>query len=115
MPLFRTKPNLTRQRIWAAYSTAVLADGLQLLLMPFAWTFLDDVIDIVAMALLTITLGFHPLFLPTFIVEVIPGIEMFPTWTACVAVVVAARRREQRAPVQGGPSRDGSRADVIDV
>jgi hypothetical protein len=59
-------------------------------------------------------LGFHPLFLPAFIAEFIPVVDMLPTWTGCAIVVVALRRRQQRvstpAPAPGKPQQD-----VIDV
>ena len=41
-------------------------------------------------------LGFHILLLPTFVVELVPLVDDFPTWTACVAAVIALRKREQR-------------------
>ena len=51
----------------------------------------------------TITIGFHPLLLPTFFVEFVPGVDMLPTWTACVALVVSLRKKQQAAktPDQG--------------
>ena len=73
------------------------ADGLQLLLGPLGWAFLDQAIDGVAMVLLSRVIGFHVLFLPTFVVELVPVLEDLPTWTACAAAVIALRKREQRA------------------
>jgi hypothetical protein len=99
MSLFRT-PLLTPLRIWPAFAVAIAADGFQLLLGPLGWTFLDEITDVVTMIVLSLMLGFHPLFLPTFLVEIIPVVDMLPTWTGCVAVVVAMRKREQRAVMQ---------------
>jgi hypothetical protein len=48
------------------------------------------------MALTMCLLGFHVLLLPTFVIELIPVIEDFPTWTACVAAVVALRKRGEK-------------------
>ncbi len=93
--IFRV-PVLTRIRIILALAVAVIADGLQILLGPLGWAFIDQAIDVVAMALTMWILGFHILLLPTFVVELVPVLEDLPTWTACVAVVIALRKREQR-------------------
>ena len=106
-------PVLTRRRIWIAYCTALAADGLQLLLSPFGWAGPDEAIDVVTMVVLSMTLGFHPLFLPTFVVEFIPIADMLPTWTACTFLVVGLRRR-QAAPHPVAPPRQPD-ADVIDI
>jgi hypothetical protein len=74
--LFRAPP-LTRTRMILAVSIAVAADALQIALVP-------------------LELGFHILLLPTFVVEFIPFVDMVPTWTGCVAAVIALRKREQR-------------------
>ena len=92
--LVRT-PRLTPLRIGLALTTAVVADGLQWLLLPLAWTFVDSFIDVVAMALTVLIIGFHPLLLPTFVVEFIPVVDIVPTWTGCVALVIALRKRAQ--------------------
>ena len=72
--------------------------------MPVAWTFAQSAVDVVAMLLAIWVIGFHLFLLPTFIIEFIPGVDMLPTWTACMIAVIALRKREQR----GGPP-------VIDV
>ena len=86
-------PVITRLRILLALAVAVAADGLQLLLGPLGWPFADQIIDAVAMILTVWLLGFHILLLPTFVVELIPVVDELPTWTACVAAVIALRRR----------------------
>ena len=104
--MFVTQPILTRARIWGAYAVAVGADALQLLLGPFGWTFIDEGVDVIAAAATWFLLGFHPLLLPTFVVEFLPLADMLPTWTGCVALVVALRKREQAAaprPPSNGP------------
>lgn len=88
-------PKLTRGRITAAMTIAFVADLLQIVLLPVAWTFVQSGIDVVAMLLVMGVIGFHLLLLPTFVVEFIPGVDMLPTWTACVIAVVALRKREQ--------------------
>jgi hypothetical protein len=88
---------ISRTRMLLALAVAVVADGLQILLGPLGWAGLDQAIDFVAMMVTMWLLGFHLLLLPTFFVELIPVIEDLPTWTACVAAVIALRRGEPPA------------------
>ena len=109
---FRT-PVLTRSRIALAFAIAVAADGIQILLGPLGWTFLDEIMDVIAMILTSVAIGFHPLLLPTFAVELLPIVDMLPTWTGCVALVVALRSRQERT--SPGPPPIPTRGDAIDV
>jgi len=86
---------LTKTKIGLAFAAAVLADAVQILLGPLGWALPDEIIDVLVMLFTVWALGFHPLLLPTFVVEFLPGIDMLPTWTACVAAVVVLRRRTQ--------------------
>ena len=93
-----------------AYAVAVTTDVLHLLMGPFGWAFTDELLDVMAMILTWRLLGFHPLLLPTFALEFLPVGDMLPTWTGCVAIVVALRKRQQAGtspPLPPGP--------VIDV
>ncbi len=92
--MFRS-PTLTRTRIAFALAVAVTADGLQFFLG--AVPLVDQAIDVVALLLTAWAIGFHLLLLPTFVAEVVPVVDMLPTWTACVIAVVALRKREQGA------------------
>jgi len=49
------------------------------------------------MGAMTKLLGFHWMFLPSFGLEVIPGLDLLPTWIGCVAFVVWQRKKEQTA------------------
>jgi hypothetical protein len=91
-------PTLTRPRMILALTVAVITDALQFILLPFAWTFAESAVDVVAMVLTTWILGFHLLLLPTFIVELVPIADALPTWTACVIAVIALRKRAQNSP-----------------
>jgi hypothetical protein len=88
-------PVLTRTQVRLAYSIAVTTDVLQFALGPLGWAFADEILDIVAMTLVWRVLGFHPLLLPTFVIEFLPVTDMLPTWTGCVALVVALRKRQR--------------------
>jgi hypothetical protein len=105
---FLEVPKLTSSRIRSAYVVAVAADALQIMLGPFGWIAVDQIIDVVAGLVTWRILGFHPLLLPTFVVEIFPIIDMLPTWTGCVALVVAHRKKQQAVLVP----RDGKTIDV---
>ncbi len=97
---------LTRQRVRLAFAIAVTVDVLQLLLGPIGWAFADEILDVLAMILTWRVLGFHPLLLPTFALELLPVADLLPTWTGCVALVLLLRRRQQAAsppPPANGP------------
>jgi hypothetical protein len=96
---------LTRHRVQLAYAIAVTADAVQWLLGPPGFLFADEILDVAAMVLISGTIGFHPLLLPTFALEFLPVVDLVPTWTACVALVVTLRKKEQAAapPPDPGP------------
>ena len=54
---------------------------------------LDLLIDIGMAGLTTSLLGFHWTLLPTALIETVPGLDVAPTWTACVSYVVWKRTR----------------------
>ena len=95
-----------------AYTIAVTTDVLQFLLGPLGWSGADEILDVEAMILTWRVIGFHPLLLPTFIIELLPITDMLPTWTGCVALVVALRKKTQ-TPQQG--QFRGSADDFIDA
>lgn len=90
------RPELTRWRIGLALAVALAADTVQVLVGPMGWAASDEVIDLVAMVVTSVLLGFHVLLLPTFVLEFLPVTDMLPTWTACVIAVVVLRRRQAR-------------------
>jgi hypothetical protein len=112
--LFRPR-QLTHARVVFALAVAVTGDFLQIVLLPLEWMFIQQIIDVVAMGLTMCLLGFHLLLLPTFVVEFIPVVDMLPTWTGCVAAVIALRKRAQRktidVPVQVTPEPPPRRID----
>jgi hypothetical protein len=102
---------LSRTRIRSAYATAVLTDVAQFAIGPLGWMFADEILDVIAMIVITRLIGFHPLLLPTFVLELVPVADLLPTWTGCVALVTMLRRKQGESaappPIQDGP--------VIDV
>jgi hypothetical protein len=81
-----------------AWMVAVAVDGFQIALLPFfaagGVSPADAVLDVVAAAVLIRLLGFHWAFLPSLLVELMPGFDLFPTWTAAVFFVT----RQQMHP-----------------
>jgi hypothetical protein len=77
-----------------AWFVAILADAIQIVGMPLfaegGLSPLDTALDVVVGAVLIKLLGWHWAFLPTFAAELVPGLDLFPTWTA--AVFFATRR-----------------------
>jgi len=101
---------LTRSRVRLAYGVAIATDLTQLLLGPIGWAFADEMLDVAAMIIITQLIGFHMLLLPTFVLEFLPVSDLLPTWTGCVALALAAKRRQtahEPLPPSNGP--------VIDV
>ena len=94
-----------------ALSVAIAADALQIVAMPFfaegAFSPADTAIDVAAALVLSKLLGWHWAFLPTIFAEIIPGFDLFPTWTAAV-LYVAWQRRQDSSPGTGGELSMGS-------
>ena len=85
-----------------AWLVAIIADALQLLAFPLfmeggASPF-DDALDLLVAVVLMRLLEWHWAFLPTLMAEVIPGLDMFPTWTA--AVFFVTRSQAPLSPVE---------------
>jgi len=104
-------PVLTQNRVRLAYAIAIATDVLQFALGPFGWAFADEILDVIASVAMWRLLGFHPLLLPTFVIEFLPMTDLLPTWTGCVVAVTALRRRQ---PPDGDPQ-PPMRGPVIDV
>jgi hypothetical protein len=64
------------------------ADAIQIAVLPVfiegGLSPADWVLDLMVAALLIRILGWHWAFLPTLAAELIPGVDLFPTWTAAV-------------------------------
>ena len=81
----------SRGRIRLARTLAIAADALQVLVFPFffegALSPLADILDVAMAALMVGLLGWHWAFLPTFAAEVVPVLDLFPTWSTAVFFV----------------------------
>src|SRR5437016_2642916 len=78
-----------------AWLVAIVADAVQIGAFPFfaegGFSPPDIVLDIAAGAILCRLLGWHWAFLPTAAAELIPGLDLFPTWTAAVFYVTRSQ------------------------
>jgi hypothetical protein len=74
-----------------AWLVAIAADSIQLVALPLfaagGWSPVDVLLDAVAAVILIRLLGWHWAFLPTLAAELVPGLDLFPTWTAAVFFV----------------------------
>jgi hypothetical protein len=82
----------------AARVIAVLVDALQIVVFPAFFPGLvspyDNALDVLTGIVLTFLLGFHVAFLPTFIAEVVPFVDLFPSWT--LAVLFVTRKKPEK-------------------
>ena len=80
-----------RSRFQTALVLAVVSDALQIVLLPLfvegALSPLDDLLDFAVAAILIRLIGWHWEFLPSFLGELVPGVDLVPFWTLAVANV----------------------------
>jgi len=82
-----------------ALAFAIIADALQIALFPLfgegILSPLDDCLDAAMFLILVKLLGWHPILLPTFATELIPVVDLCPTWTLAVLIIVWRKRKIQ--------------------
>jgi hypothetical protein len=82
------RPALTPRRVWIARVLALVADATQIALLPLFFSgatgVADAVVDVAVGAALVALVGWHVAFLPGFLVELIPVVDLAPTWTLAV-------------------------------
>jgi len=107
-------PLSPRTRFRAAMILAMAADALQILVFPLfaegALSPADDVLDLAVAAVLVRLLGWHWEFLPAFVAELVPGVDLVPFWTMAVInvyrkwkqiTIITEETREQRPALKG--------------
>jgi hypothetical protein len=115
------QPKLTRNRIILAFAIAVIADVIQFPITAATATGIfaipgelaDFMVDCVVMVATCLLLGFHWALLPTLFVEIIPGLDLLPTWTGCVAFVLWQRKKEQAQSTPPHPVVDVHAVEVV--
>ncbi|MFN8094252.1 MAG: hypothetical protein U0599_18905 [Vicinamibacteria bacterium] len=82
------REDLTAAQVRTARAVAAAADLVQVVLMPAffpgAASPANDVIDVAVALVLLRLVGFHWAFLPAFLAEAVPVLDLAPTWTAAV-------------------------------
>jgi hypothetical protein len=89
---------VARSSIWTARLIAAGADLAQLFLFPLfsegVASPLNVGLDLVLCVLMTRLVGFHWAFAPTFAAELVPVLDLAPTWTAAVLLATAGKPRQ---------------------
>lgn len=85
-----------------AWLVAIVADTLQIAALPlFAEGGIspaDTLLDIIVAYTLIRLLGWHWVFLPSMAAELVPGLDLVPTWTAAVYYATRGELEEGDAP-----------------
>jgi hypothetical protein len=101
---------LTRPRVRAARAIAVAADLLQVALLPAflasELSLVNQVIDVAVAVVLVALVGWHWAFLPTFLAEMVPFVDLIPTWTAAVFIATGGRPAAEGASRSPAPPGD---------
>jgi hypothetical protein len=83
-----------------AWAIAIAADTLQIAAFPFfaegGISPADSLLDLAVAFVLIRLLGWHWAFLPTLAAELVPGADLFPTWTAAVWFVTRQQVHAQK-------------------
>jgi hypothetical protein len=84
---------VTKKQKRVAFGVALIADVVQLALFPLfaegALSPFQDTLDVLVALTLLVTVGFRWRALLAFGVELVPGLALFPTWTAMVLTLPA--------------------------
>ena len=92
-PAANAERRISAKRIRVAWVIALAADVVEVPLFtaPAIGAVLTDCLDVAVGITLIALVGWHWAFLPTFVAELVPGLDLVPTWT--VAVWLATRGR----------------------
>ena len=101
---------MTPGRVWAARLLAMAADAVQIAVFPLfaggAASPWNDALDLAVAAAMTALVGWHWAFLPSLFAELVPGLDLVPTWTAAAFFVTRGK---------AGPPAESDKRDAIDV
>jgi hypothetical protein len=95
-----------------AWVVAIVADVLQIVAFPLfyegAMSPADSVLDLIVAIVMIRLLGWHWAFLPTATAKLIPGADLFPTWTAAVWYVT-----RQKAHANSGSNTNSKDPEIL--
>ncbi len=95
-PVTTSRLPLSRTRLRLAWAIALTVDAIQIpveVAGPVGWL-LGAGLDLLTMVVLWALLGFHWAFLPSFLTEWIPYLNLAPFWTLAVALATRGRGGE---------------------
>ena len=102
LPATVPRPGPSPGRIRAARIIAVVADAIQLGFFPaFApgvMSLVNNALDVGVAAAMVTLVGWHFAFLPSFVAELVPGLDLVPTWTLAVWIATRSRKPDPGAP-----------------
>ena len=85
-----------------ALGIALFADAIQIVFFPLfgegALSPANDLLDIAVAWTLTRLLGWHWAFIPSFLAELVPGLDLVPNWTLAVLIVTREMRPSRPEP-----------------
>jgi hypothetical protein len=97
---------VSRNRILAARVLAVVADAVQLGLLPLfapgAMSPVNDALDVAVGTAMIALVGWNWVFLPTFVTELLPFADLAPTWTLAAFVATRGREDNKLTEISGG-------------
>ncbi len=106
---------LTRRRKMMALGVAGVSDLVQLVFAPVFWegggSPLDVALDVVTALLVLIIVGFEWRLALALAVELVPGLDLFPTWTAVVLSMPALAKPPSSLPPAEAAAPTGSPSD----
>lgn len=102
----------------AAWIVAAAADVIQLVALPFfgegIFSPLNTALDVLVSVVLVKLLGWHLVLLPALATELVPLVDLAPTWTLSVGVVALSRRNAAGAVAPKPAAPSASHAEVIE-
>lgn len=91
-------------RMKTALVLAIAADIVQMIVFPLfiegGASPADDILDLSMAGVMSLLLGWHWEFLPSFAAKLIPGVDLVPLWTLAVANVYRKSKRLAVASVK---------------
>jgi hypothetical protein len=91
-----------KTRLQAALALAIIADAVQIIGFPLfvegAASPVDDLVDLGMAGMLSLLLGWHWEFLPSFAAKLVPGVDLVPLWTLAVANVYRKSKKLPKKP-----------------
>src|SRR5262245_26645381 len=98
-PIERLPPRPARppmSRVWTARVLALAVDAVQIVFLPLFGEGIvspfNDALDVMVGLAMVWLVGWHWAFLPSFAAELVPGLDIFPSWTTAVWFATRGRK-----------------------